>query len=129
MKKILVILAVTVSGFVFGQDSNYISPFYSAQTSQYDLTAFDLNSIFNLEKLDQILSERYGYRVICEDFVNNDGFADVFLSIAPYDLTNLDCTIFTNLSVIEQFYNCGTLKINIDSEIKHCVINESRIGK
>lgn len=120
MKKLLFILVVLFSNVIFSQDTNYVSVFYSTKTSQHDLISFNLNDVFSLEKFSQILSIRYGYDVICEEFVNSNGFVDIFLSIAPHNLENLDCRIFTSLSVVEKFYKNHCLDENIEKFIIDC---------
>jgi hypothetical protein len=125
MKKLVLVLAIAFSGVLNAQpnlDSLNKLPFnvVTCPTTNDDLKSFDLNKIYDLDNLSELLSIRYGCVVGCEHFVNTQGFNDVFIFLRPADSDVYECSVYTLLSITENLFKRGILLENVNLYYEIC---------
>ena len=126
MKNLVLVLFVTLSSVVFSQpdlDSLNKLPFYHCPITFNNLKSFHLKKMkkSDFKSFSELLSERYGCYVWCEDFIDMYGFKDVELLLSPSESEVGECSI-TNitLSVAENLYRRGILLENVNLYYEIC---------
>jgi hypothetical protein len=116
MKKLIVILSVVFNGVLNAQpnsDSLSKLPFFNCPTTKDDLKVFNFDEVYDVEKLGEVLSERYGCEVGCENFFESDGFTDVVVYLRPFYGDMYECYLITSLSIVEKLFMEGVLLDNV----------------
>ena len=125
MKNLVLLLFVTLSSVVFSQpdlDSLNKLPFniVTNPTTFNDLSSFDLNKIYNLESFSNLLSERYGCFVSCDEFAGTQGFNDIVVILRPNDGDVYECSLYTMLSITENLFKKDILLENVNLYYEIC---------